>query len=444
MNYKFLNIFIALLLLQSCTENEDINGQEVENTTLEYSPSPIELNGIDVKFSKDISYGPYPKNTFDIFIPNSAEPTPLVIYIHGGGFLGGEKENPNEEIEKMINFIEKHTKKDKIISLTEVFKEIPTEETEQGSSIFKHESFIDKLKIDLSLEKEEQPIQEIEIETIEEDKILRHFNLNLDGTYVLEINESSTSTYSIPLYESDKNGFLLQGYDNGHLNKVLISTLLSRRIDREYKNGLNSQANLNFIEVIKKDEIIGIHFSENGSKKFKAHLTENISSREQLHLQGYKVIYNDFEKIEFEFLPLEIKNGISRLIYQSFNAYGKPIDNNYYETEWNTLKKFGSKQINNKPLLEQAPVASLFENIPNSLFDVKVELNSTVKIKYLNQDKVLTIKLVDYQTQGMDMKNGVQKVNIKNPIGVSIKGKSVGDRIVIENTDSIVEIIEIN
>jgi superfamily I DNA and/or RNA helicase/transcription elongation GreA/GreB family factor len=354
------------------------------------------------------------------------------------------KRNPSEEIEKMINFIEKHTKKDKIISLTKVFKEIPTEETEQGSSTFKHESFIDKLKIDLSLEKEERPIQEIEIETIEEDKILRHFNLNLDGTYVLEINESSTSTYSIPLYESDKNGFLLQGYDNGHLNKVLISTLLSRRIDREYKNGLNSQANLNFIEVIKKDEIIGIHFSENGQRKFKAHLTENISSREQLHLQGYKVMYNDFEKIEFEFLPLEIKNDISRLIYQSFAANGKLIDNNYYKTEWNTLKKVGSKQINSTPLLEQAPVVSLFENIPNSLFDVKVELNSTVKIKYLNQDKVLTIKLVDYQTQGMDIKNGVQKVNIKNPIGVLIKGKSVGDRIVIENTDSIVEIIEIN
>jgi superfamily I DNA and/or RNA helicase len=354
------------------------------------------------------------------------------------------KRNPSEEIEKIINFIEKHTKKDKIISLTKVFKEIPNEETEQNFSTFKHESFIDKLEIDLSLEMEDQSKQEIETETIEEDKILRHFNLNLDGTYVLAINESGTSTYSIPLYESDKNGFLLQGYDNGHLNKVLISTLLSKRIDREYKNGLNSQANLNFIRVIKKDEIIGIHFNENGSKKFKAHLTENISSREQLHLQGYKVIYNDFEKIKFDFLPLEIKNNISRLIYKSFNANGKPIDNNYYETEWNTLKKFGSKQINNKPLLEQAPVASLFENIPNSLFDVKVELNSTVKIKYLNKDKVLTIKLVDYQTQGVNIKNRVQKVNIKTPLGTSIRGKIVGDRVKIDNTDSLVEIIEIN
>ena len=162
-------------------------------------------------------------------------------------------------------------------------------------------------------------------------------------------------------------------------------------------------------------------------------------------MQGYKVIYNDFENIEFKFLPLEIKNDINRLIYQSFTANGKPMDNNYYETEWKALNRVGSKQTNNATLLQQAPIASLFENIPNSLFDLrKVELNSTVKIKYVNKDKVLTIKLVDYQTQGTDIKNGVQKINIKTPLGTSIKGKTVGDRIKIENTDSIVEIIEIH
>ena len=128
----------------------------------------------------------------------------------------------------------------------------------------------------------------------------------------------------------------------------------------------------------------------------------------------------------------------------SFTANGKPIDNNYYKTEWRFLKRLGAKQINNPPILKQAPDASLFENIPNSLFDIKVELNSTVKIKYLNKDKVLTIKLVDYQTQGVNIENGVQKVSIKKPLGASIKGKSIGDEIEIKNTDSIVKIIEIN
>lgn len=276
-------------------------------------------------------------------------------------------------------------------------------------------------------------------------EILRYFNLYNSGTYVLTENESLEADYVIPIEANHRSGFIMQCYSSGHINKVHVSVLLSKRIGKEYMNGINRNGDLTYLKVIESEKIVGIYFSENGRKKFKAHLTENISSREQLHLQGYKVIYNDFENIQFEFLPLETKNDISRLIYQSFTANGKPMDNNYYETEWQTLKRVGSKETNDISLLEQAPVASLFENIPNSLFDVReVELNCTVKIKYVHKDKVLTIKLVDYQTQGTDIKNGVQKINIKTPLGTSIKGKTVGDRIKIGNTDSLVEIIEIN
>lgn len=87
------SFFCSITLLQSCSKNDELKGREVENPILEFSPSPISLNGIDAKFSKDIPYGPYVENTFDIFMPNSSRPTPLVIYIHGGGFLEGEKEN---------------------------------------------------------------------------------------------------------------------------------------------------------------------------------------------------------------------------------------------------------------------------------------------------------------------------------------------------------------
>ena len=94
MIYRLLLISSLALLIQSCDKNSAQNGQEIENVTLKFTPTPIALNGIDAKFSKDIYYGQYSENTFDIFMPNSVEPTPLVIYIHGGGFLGGEKEDP--------------------------------------------------------------------------------------------------------------------------------------------------------------------------------------------------------------------------------------------------------------------------------------------------------------------------------------------------------------
>jgi predicted esterase len=39
----------------------------------------------------DLSYGPYPRNVMDIWKADSENPTPIVIYIHGGGFASGDK-----------------------------------------------------------------------------------------------------------------------------------------------------------------------------------------------------------------------------------------------------------------------------------------------------------------------------------------------------------------
>ena len=189
------------------------------------------------------------------------------------------------------------------------------------------------------------------------------------------------------------------------------------------------------IEAVETEKIIGIYFNENGRRKFKAHLTENISTREQLHLQGYKVIYNDFDQIEYNFFPLDIYDDISRLVFQSFTANGKPVDNNYYESEWSVIKSHSEIVLE---VVEQR-----VDYIPNSLFENKVELNSTVKIKFLSNEKELNVKLVDYQTNGAEIINGVQIVNITKPLAVSIKGRRIGDRVTIGDTKSKVEIIDI-
>jgi acetyl esterase/lipase len=53
--------------------------------------SPVVLDGTAASFYQDISYGPHAENVFDIFLPASETATGLVIYIHGGGFTGGDK-----------------------------------------------------------------------------------------------------------------------------------------------------------------------------------------------------------------------------------------------------------------------------------------------------------------------------------------------------------------
>lgn len=57
-----------------------------------YSSSPVDLQGINAKFAKDIAYDSKPRTQFDIWMPVSGTPTGLVIYVHGGGFTSGDKD----------------------------------------------------------------------------------------------------------------------------------------------------------------------------------------------------------------------------------------------------------------------------------------------------------------------------------------------------------------
>tara|TARA_R110002049_G_scaffold70521_14_gene182146 strand:- start:8179 stop:9261 length:1083 start_codon:yes stop_codon:yes gene_type:complete len=93
---QILSIPLALCLLAACSGNNNNNDSD---STIEVRPAlelslteaPIELPGIDADFAADVSYGEGERNVFDIYMPRCDAPTPLVIYIHGGGFTGGDK-----------------------------------------------------------------------------------------------------------------------------------------------------------------------------------------------------------------------------------------------------------------------------------------------------------------------------------------------------------------
>ncbi|MGE0609201.1 MAG: alpha/beta hydrolase fold domain-containing protein [Pirellulales bacterium] len=40
----------------------------------------------------DVAYGPHERNVLDFYQAESKSPTPLLVYIHGGGFVGGDKQ----------------------------------------------------------------------------------------------------------------------------------------------------------------------------------------------------------------------------------------------------------------------------------------------------------------------------------------------------------------
>ncbi|NDV45266.1 MULTISPECIES: AAA domain-containing protein [Flagellimonas] len=96
-----------------------------------------------------------------------------------------------------------------------------------------------------------------------------------------------------------------------------------------------------------------------------------------------------------------------------------------------------------KDLKERIEVLSKNEKVQTELFKETVELNSKVKVKYLNIDKDLKVQLVEQVNGKTDKINGIQKINIKSPLGVALKGRSVGDTVRIGSLDKYVRILEI-
>ncbi|MFB0553427.1 MAG: alpha/beta hydrolase fold domain-containing protein [Phycisphaerae bacterium] len=43
----------------------------------------------------NVRYGPHKRNVLDLYLAKSTAPTPLILYIHGGGFRGGDKKSLN-------------------------------------------------------------------------------------------------------------------------------------------------------------------------------------------------------------------------------------------------------------------------------------------------------------------------------------------------------------
>ncbi|MEM9847254.1 MAG: alpha/beta hydrolase [Bacteroidota bacterium] len=96
-----LILMLATGLLCSCQKEIDLAIMSVDTPTTEQASVPLEivwsnsdelsLGKLSYEFASNVRYGNHKRNKFDIATPNSETPTPLVIYIHGGGFTMGDK-----------------------------------------------------------------------------------------------------------------------------------------------------------------------------------------------------------------------------------------------------------------------------------------------------------------------------------------------------------------
>ena len=99
-------LLIAVSLLVACGDDSGATSRvpPTEQLELTAATAPFDLGSIEADYFEAIPYGPYDANLFDIYLPASDEPTPLLIYIHGGGFTGGSRDTSSDE-ERVLSYL---------------------------------------------------------------------------------------------------------------------------------------------------------------------------------------------------------------------------------------------------------------------------------------------------------------------------------------------------
>jgi hypothetical protein len=88
----YQNIIFALLLGTGTVSWNSTPGsapQGISTADVEMKPKPAQN-------LQDVRYGPYERNVLDLWLVESDKPTPLVLFIHGGGFRQGDKSSLNK------------------------------------------------------------------------------------------------------------------------------------------------------------------------------------------------------------------------------------------------------------------------------------------------------------------------------------------------------------
>ncbi len=104
--WKISAHFVLLLLLYSCGGSSESTDSSKDNSAqldlaAYVNTAPFVLS-TDTRFYADIPYGDNARNVIDLFLPVSNTTTGLLVYIHGGGFDGGDKSSAYDPTDTFI------------------------------------------------------------------------------------------------------------------------------------------------------------------------------------------------------------------------------------------------------------------------------------------------------------------------------------------------------
>lgn len=73
----------------------ELSREMVGGTLKTYGPLHGQADRSGLHIDSDLSYGDHELQTLDVYAPEGAEGAPIVIFVHGGGFVRGDKASPD-------------------------------------------------------------------------------------------------------------------------------------------------------------------------------------------------------------------------------------------------------------------------------------------------------------------------------------------------------------
>lgn len=69
---------------------------EISATRELFAPRALRPEAIGAAVTRDITYGQDPRHRLDVFTPGRVAGLPVVLFVHGGGYVGGDKGSPSD------------------------------------------------------------------------------------------------------------------------------------------------------------------------------------------------------------------------------------------------------------------------------------------------------------------------------------------------------------
>lgn len=128
---------------------------------------------------------------------------------------------------------------------------------------------------------------------------LAWFSILASGKYVITTDHPyrNDARITLPIYEDYRDGYLLQIYNNSCVNRVAVSTILSKKRDYEYINALFNNAAIVFVSLINKNDYIFIQTAWKDDEYIKLQSLKWIKINTDLSRQGTQLLAASFDRI---------------------------------------------------------------------------------------------------------------------------------------------------